>query len=78
MEFSGLVGPFVKCSSFACPGLNPCMELCIKLASETKVISSTQSEDTSVDECEGHTRVIFITKSRKECEHVPSLIQMLI
>lgn len=66
MEFSGLVGPFVKYSSFACPGLKPCKELCIKSASEAKVTSFTQSEGTSVDECEGHTRVIFFPNTKAE------------
>lgn len=66
MEFSGLVGPFVKCSSFACPGLKPCKELCVKSASEAKVTSSIQSERISVEECEGLTRVIFFTNTRAE------------
>lgn len=50
MEFSGLVGPFVKRSSFAYPELKTCKELCIKSTSEANVTSSTQSECTPVDE----------------------------
>lgn len=54
MEFSGLVGPFVKCSSFACPGLN--LEGALyKINIRANVTSSTQNGGTSIDECEGHT-----------------------
>lgn len=37
-----------------------------KTASEAKVTSFTQSEGTSVDECEGHTRVIFFPNTKAE------------
>lgn len=37
MEFSGLVGPFGKCPSFACLRLKLCKELCIKSALEAEV-----------------------------------------
>lgn len=48
MEFSDLVGPFVKCSTFACPVLN-LQGAVYKISIRANVTSSTQNEGLSVD-----------------------------